>query len=452
MTTPDPGWYDDPQDENAQRYWDGQDWTPHRHRKPLSPQTQAPVTPPLPPPSNVPPPQLPPSTVATPTRAPDTTKGLSGRSKVGLVVAGLALLLVIAALVTGRVLLGTFLPGLLLVAVIAIVAVTVAVRSGQPVPRKAMIVTATVLVVAVAVPASLKVVYPVYHHFFGDGTNQASPSAHSSSSHSAAGPSSARTGSTHADAGQLKVTLNGVDPSHGSLATGGVKCSTQGGEVIIAATGGAGNESYRAKLTDSDPPQVKSVQLGYVGYATSWGYQPNNGGVGDATATKHDKGYTITGHATMQGNSSRDTEPFEFDATCPAPASYTSGSAGSYSMTLNGQNIAQDNDVQCAFATHAMSIIYSGVDGEHSGNFGVLNPGSNPELSSAKVTMYDATAQASDGGVGTVLEWNYENTHTANTGLATVTPQGNSYKITGKLFLKREAQKTVPFEFDATCP
>ncbi|WP_156748118.1 DUF2510 domain-containing protein, partial [Mycobacterium sp. E3198] len=29
MTTPNqPGWYDDPQDSNAQRYWDGQDWTP----------------------------------------------------------------------------------------------------------------------------------------------------------------------------------------------------------------------------------------------------------------------------------------------------------------------------------------------------------------------------------------------------------------------------------------
>lgn len=35
MTTPNqPGWYDDPQDSNAQRYWDGQDWTPHRQRKP----------------------------------------------------------------------------------------------------------------------------------------------------------------------------------------------------------------------------------------------------------------------------------------------------------------------------------------------------------------------------------------------------------------------------------
>jgi hypothetical protein len=37
MTTPQqPGWYDDPNDSKAQRYWDGQDWTPHRQRKPIS--------------------------------------------------------------------------------------------------------------------------------------------------------------------------------------------------------------------------------------------------------------------------------------------------------------------------------------------------------------------------------------------------------------------------------
>jgi Protein of unknown function (DUF2510) len=55
MTTPQPGWYDDPEDSNSQRYWEGQYWTPHRQRKPLSPQTP-PVRPTPPPPSNVPPP------------------------------------------------------------------------------------------------------------------------------------------------------------------------------------------------------------------------------------------------------------------------------------------------------------------------------------------------------------------------------------------------------------
>lgn len=34
MTPREPDWYDDPDDPNAQRWWDGQDWTPHRRRKP----------------------------------------------------------------------------------------------------------------------------------------------------------------------------------------------------------------------------------------------------------------------------------------------------------------------------------------------------------------------------------------------------------------------------------
>ncbi len=58
MTTPTPGWYEDPEDPNAQRYWDGQEWTPHRQRNTASasagqstPQTpQQPPAPPGPPP------------------------------------------------------------------------------------------------------------------------------------------------------------------------------------------------------------------------------------------------------------------------------------------------------------------------------------------------------------------------------------------------------------------
>lgn len=43
MTTPrQPGWYDDPHDSNAQRYWDGQDWTPHRQPKQWPPPGQQP--------------------------------------------------------------------------------------------------------------------------------------------------------------------------------------------------------------------------------------------------------------------------------------------------------------------------------------------------------------------------------------------------------------------------
>ena len=51
MTTPNqPGWYDDPHDPNAQRYWDGQDWLPQRQRKPQPP------PPAMPPPAMPPPP------------------------------------------------------------------------------------------------------------------------------------------------------------------------------------------------------------------------------------------------------------------------------------------------------------------------------------------------------------------------------------------------------------
>jgi hypothetical protein len=51
MTAPrQPGWYDDPHDSNAQRYWDGQHWSPHRQRKPTL-QPAPPPSPSLPPPS-----------------------------------------------------------------------------------------------------------------------------------------------------------------------------------------------------------------------------------------------------------------------------------------------------------------------------------------------------------------------------------------------------------------
>lgn len=56
MTTPDPGWYDDPENPDAQRYWDGLDWTPRRQRKNTPPTGPRP-SPAAPPP----PPQMSPS-------------------------------------------------------------------------------------------------------------------------------------------------------------------------------------------------------------------------------------------------------------------------------------------------------------------------------------------------------------------------------------------------------
>jgi hypothetical protein len=376
-----PGWYDDPQDANAQRFWDGQEWTPHRQRKPVARQVQVPVKatpPPLPPPppSNLPPP---PPTQAQPPAAPRVE---SGGSKVGFVIAGVALLLVIAALVTGRVLLGTFLPGLLLVAAIAIIiAVTVAVRSGQSVARKATFISATVLVVALAVPASLKVVYPVYHHFFNDGSSQAttdespqasppfdspssqasrdespqaSPSFGTQPSHSSTAPSSAPTESpnagaaqspaAHADA-QYKITVGGetIDPAEDCVAAGchvTVMCPgpvfRNGGfqqlGIGVSSTSGGGTRASAA-VTPGDSPKL--VDLSVSQQAVSG---PTKGAGRDwktlktdsSSVTKTGLSYKVTGTISPIDNpayilgeptATGPSVPFEFDATCPATAS-----------------------------------------------------------------------------------------------------------------------------------
>lgn len=171
MTTP-AGWYEDPEDPSAQRYWDGQEWTPHRKRD-LASRTTQPQTPqsatPAPPPAAQ---QAPPPTGAQPPAAP---RGKLGVSKVAFVLAGLGLVLAVAALVAGRVELGSFLPGIGLVAAIGVIAAFFTLRSQRSVPGKAVLVITTVLVVAAAIPASTKVAYPAYDHFFGQKSAQASP-------------------------------------------------------------------------------------------------------------------------------------------------------------------------------------------------------------------------------------------------------------------------------------
>jgi|SRR5579884_354905 len=104
---PQPGWYDDPQNSNAQRYWDGQNWTPHRQRKNATPQTMrdpAPVAPPPPPP--------PPVGGTTPSDGlgpymdkvrPHVAKGqqfwsgLSQQSKIAFAVGGLVVIAIVVA-------------------------------------------------------------------------------------------------------------------------------------------------------------------------------------------------------------------------------------------------------------------------------------------------------------------------------------------------------------------
>lgn len=81
-----PDWYDDPEDAGAQRYWDGQTWTPHRRRKPPSQQSPAPPPPqptsvPAPaapsefPPPSQPAPPIPPTPQQPPSWAPPQAAG-----------------------------------------------------------------------------------------------------------------------------------------------------------------------------------------------------------------------------------------------------------------------------------------------------------------------------------------------------------------------------------------
>ena len=65
-----PGWHDDPEDASAQRYWDGQAWTPLRRRKPLSGQPPAPSAAAAPVPTGFPPPPAPPTPQQPPSRTP----------------------------------------------------------------------------------------------------------------------------------------------------------------------------------------------------------------------------------------------------------------------------------------------------------------------------------------------------------------------------------------------
>jgi hypothetical protein len=80
MTTPRPGWYDDAQDVNAQRYWDGQQWTPRRQRKPKSVPLPSPTLlrpTELPPSTQLPPPTQPPPLMPPPSSTQPTNSALA---------------------------------------------------------------------------------------------------------------------------------------------------------------------------------------------------------------------------------------------------------------------------------------------------------------------------------------------------------------------------------------
>lgn len=146
----------------------------------------------------------------------------------------------------------------------------------------------------------------------GCSSNNSSTSSSSSSpSSSSSTSSSAASGTASAGAGQAKVTIDGQDQN----VQGQVVCSTVGGNVNIAI--GDATSGIAAVLTDTDPPQVKSVGLGSVNGVTL-GYTQGVG-QGNADATKDGSTYKITGTATgvdMSNPLQPVNKPFEIDVSC----------------------------------------------------------------------------------------------------------------------------------------
>jgi hypothetical protein len=110
MTTPrSAGWYDDPDGSGAERYFDGQAWTPQRRRKPPIPQPLPPVSNPYgrgpaPASPHVPPTPAGPAVPYPPAPPPRPSGGqywhrLSAGAKIGWAVAVATVLVIIASIV-----------------------------------------------------------------------------------------------------------------------------------------------------------------------------------------------------------------------------------------------------------------------------------------------------------------------------------------------------------------
>jgi lipoprotein LpqH len=124
------------------------------------------------------------------------------------------------------------------------------------------------------------------------------------------GPTSGGTGGVGVASG-AKVFIDGKDQN----VSGTAVCISSGGNVTISI-GGAGT-GVAAMLTNSDPPEVKSVGLGNVNGVTL-SYSPGAGG-GNASATKNGNSYKITGTAIgvdMSNPLQPVNKPFEIDVTC----------------------------------------------------------------------------------------------------------------------------------------
>jgi hypothetical protein len=322
-----------------------------------------------PPAANLPPPPtLPPPPCVTPTQSPVTTRGPSGQRKVGLVLAGLALviavllrinnsirviplptvseaeadlgfivvwvvlfaviivwsghhrqrkvwfvlaglaLLAIGARVVGDLvmpmILGRVTPrGLerrllssLVMVAIAIVGVTIAVRSGQSGARKATLVIAA-LFVAVAVPAAEILFYP---SLLGMSSPGSSPGIGGSSEFSP-GTASPQ---------QNKVLIDGQDQG----AVQHVSCNTM--NVGIRIKIGLGDHGVVVDLSGADPPGVDAVHFSntFAHGGVTFEYDPRKN-EGNGQVAKQGNFYTITGTGV---GTDKLSEPFEIDVTCPS--------------------------------------------------------------------------------------------------------------------------------------
>lgn len=128
---------------------------------------------------------------------------------------------------------------------------------------------------------------------------------------SSGSPSEASSSTAGGGSKGIKVVIDGKDQA----VTGSVVCTTVGGNVNIAI--GGAETGIAAVLTDSNPPDVKSVALGNVNGVTL-GYAPG-AGQGKASATKDGNSYKIKGTATgvdMANPMQPVEKPFEIEATC----------------------------------------------------------------------------------------------------------------------------------------
>jgi serine/threonine protein kinase len=124
-------------------------------------------------------------------------------------------------------------------------------------------------------------------------------------------PTSTGTGGVGTASG-AKVFIDGKDQN----VTGSAVCMNSGSSVTISI-GGSGT-GVAAMLTNSDPPEVKSVGLGNVNGVTL-SYSPGVSG-GSASAVKDGNTYKIAGTAIgvdMANPMQTVTKSFEIDVTCP---------------------------------------------------------------------------------------------------------------------------------------